>query len=283
MQREDQFYQLKTLIGHYAQQDIMVAFSGGVDSSLLLKMCCDQAAVTKVKVYAVTAQTMLHPQADIADAEQTAREMGAIHEILPVDELRDAGIGDNPKDRCYRCKKCIFTAFLKRAEQLGIQYILEGTNADDLKEYRPGIRAVQELGILSPLAEARLTKADVRAFAQMLKIPTAERPSAPCLATRFPYGTRLDSGAMRAVAEAEACLREHGFYNIRVRVHTTQADSRDLTGSVARVEVDSRDFKKMLRSREQITKCLHGLGFQYVALDLDGFHSGSMDIGGQIS
>lgn len=275
--------ELRKWIGQYMQGDIIVAFSGGADSSLLLKICCELAAESGVKVYAVTACTMLHPAQDMEIAAQVAKEMGAVHKILFVDELEEAGILNNPKDRCYRCKKCIFIKMRNFAETLGIHTLFEGTNEDDMHVYRPGIKAVRELGILSPLAAVHVTKEEIRQMAAAYGISVADRPASPCLATRFPYGTILDEQAMRRVEQAEKYLRGLGFYNVRVRVHTTGGDSRDWTGSVARIEVDEFELQKALTHKESILQHFLALGFQYVTLDLSGFHSGSMDTGGQIS
>lgn len=283
MQCCNRLNELRTCIRQYMQGDVIVAFSGGVDSSLVLKICCELAAASDRKVYAVTAHTMLHPVEDLEIAAKVAAEMGAVHKILPVDELHEAGISDNPKDRCYRCKKSIFIKIRDFAETLGIQTIFEGTNEDDLHVYRPGIKAIRELGVFSPLAAVRMTKEEIRVLAASYGISVSDRPASPCLATRFPYGTLLDEQAMRRVEQAEKILSEIGFYNVRVRVHTAAGDSRDLAGSVARIEVDVNELTKVLTHKETILQQFYALGFQYVSLDLAGFRSGSMDTGGQIS
>ena len=252
---------------------VMVAFSGGVDSSLLLAAACRAEAVTckaagKRKVYAATVHTSLHPVQDADVAARVASELGASHLVMEIDELKEADIADNPPDRCYRCKKFLFTRLQQEAEALGISVILEGSNADDTKAYRPGLRAVQELGIKSPLLELGFTKREVRALAEEYGISVADRPSAPCLATRFPYGTRLSRERMRQVDEGEQFLRALGFYNVRIRAH----------GDTARIEVDRKDMGKLLERAEEVAQKIRGLGFSYVTLDLEGFRSGSMDI-----
>lgn len=258
---------LKRIMESYASEDAAVAFSGGVDSSLLLKMACDGALKTGRRVYGIFLHTMLHPLGDAENVKKVAQETGAKLLVLKVDELEAAGIEDNPVDRCYRCKKYLFGELRKKAESLGIRRILEGTNEDDLHVYRPGIRAVRELGILSPLAEAGLTKKEVRTLAGEYGISVSGRASSPCLATRFPYGTRLSYEDMRRVEKGEEHLKKLGLYNVRLRVHK----------EIVRIEVDSDDLLTVLHFREEITAYLKQLGYTYVALDLEGFRSGSMD------
>ena len=254
-------------IGDYTEKDCMVAFSGGVDSSVLLKLACGAAAGKGTKVYAVTVQTELHPMGDLAVAGKVAAEIGAEHHVLGIRELSEAGIGDNPIDRCYRCKKYLFTQVMALAEGLGASIVLEGTNEDDLHVYRPGIRAVRELGIKSPLAEAGLTKEQVRLLAEELSLSVSARPSTPCLATRFPYGVRLDPEEMRKVEMAEGWLRQRGYGNVRVRIH----------GDLVRLEIDRQDFSCLLCEKEEVVTYMKTLGYDYVTLDLEGFRSGSMD------
>lgn len=260
---------LKKEIASYVSGDAVIAFSGGVDSSLLLKMACDAARENgEGKVYGIFLHTMLHPAGDIEKAEQVAREMGAEFIVLELDELEAAGIEYNPEDRCYRCKKYLFGELLTKAKELGARNVLEGTNEDDLHVYRPGIRAVRELGLLSPLADAGLTKEEVRRLAGEYGISVSGRPSMPCLATRFPYGSRLSYDAMRRVEKGEAFIRELGFYNVRLRVHK----------EIVRIEVDSDALEKVLNFKEEITAYLKELGYAYATLDLEGFRSGSMDV-----
>lgn len=253
----------------HTEQDMILAFSGGVDSSLLLKLACICAKRKHTKVYAITLHTMLHPAVDMENAKQIAAFEGAEHIILEVDELQHAGILDNPVDRCYRCKKYLFRKILKEAADLQIKVVLEGTNADDLHVYRPGIKAVQELGIKSPLAEVGFTKAEIRQLAVEYKVHSANRPSTPCLATRFPYGVPLSYSQIQKVNFGENYLRSFGLYNVRLRVH----------GDIARIEVDVNDQKIVLENRTEIITYLKSLGYKYITMDLEGFRSGSMDIG----
>jgi uncharacterized protein len=255
------------LIDRYTNQDIIIAFSGGVDSTLLLKAAQESADKKNHKVHAVTIHTTLHPMNEIQITEQLAKEIGAIHSVIQVDELQNAGIMNNPVDRCYQCKKYLFTKLRTMAQNLGIEVIMDGTNEDDLHVYRPGIKALHELQVLSPLAEAGMTKDDVRKMAEEYGLSTAKRPSAPCLATRFPYGTNLSYHKMKMVEKGEDFLKTLGLYNVRLRVHD----------DIARIEVDSQDIKKLFENRDDIISYLKNLGYAYVAVDLEGFRSGSMD------
>ncbi len=259
---------LQQLMQTYAKDNVMVAFSGGVDSSLLLKMAVMYAGGQGIKVYAVTADTELHALQDIQIAKQIAEELGAAHIVLKLWELEQAGIRNNPIDRCYRCKKYLFGRIKEKAEELEAFTVLEGTNADDMLAYRPGIKAVEELGIKSPLREAGFTKEEVRRLAKEYGISTADRPSAPCLATRFPYGEALEKEKLVRVEQGEQFFRSMGFYNVRLRAH----------GDIARIEVDEKDMDKLLENKKGIINYLKALGWQYITMDLEGFRSGSMDI-----
>ena len=252
----------------YAQGDMLVAFSGGVDSSLILKLAVQAAAKTGHQVYGIMMHTMLHPMGEVEDARVTAEQIGAEFRVLEIDELKGADILDNPVDRCYRCKKYLFRNLIEEGEKLGVSVMMEGTNEDDLHVYRPGLRAIRELGIHSPLAEAGMTKAEVRRLAGELGVSVSNKPSMPCLATRFPYGTRISYEVMRKVDEGEAFIRSLGFYNVRLRIHN----------DVARIEVDVNEMPHLLEHCEQIVAKLKNLGYDYVTVDLEGFRSGSMDL-----
>lgn len=260
---------LEQMMGQYAQKDIVVAFSGGVDSCLLLKLSCKAAEETGRKVYGITVQTKLHPTGELKEAENMCREIGAKHMVIHIDELKEAGILDNPVERCYLCKRYLFSKLLEQAAILQTDVVIEGTNEDDLHVYRPGIRALRELGIVSPLAQAGMTKAEVRKMAAEWKLRAAGKPSVPCLATRFPYGTALTYEKMRLVEKGEAYLKNFGFNNVRIRVH----------GEIARLEVDEGEFAKVMQYKNEIISYLKELGYIYITLDLEGFRSGSMDTG----
>lgn len=268
MEYRDKVKLLQQQMREYAQHDLMIAFSGGVDSSLLVKVAVEAAKDFKTLVYAVTARTNLHSVREMENAAQVANELGAIHEVVTVDVLEEAGIQYNPENRCYLCKKCIFTRICQLAREKTIPIVLDGTNQSDLREYRPGIQALQELSIHSVLAECGITKEEVRKLAEEYGISVSHKPAMPCMATRFPYGTELDYKAMAVVERAEQFIRELGCYNVRVRVHD----------SIARLEVDLKNMDKVIEQRQIIVDFLKKLGYTYVTLDLEGFRTGSMDI-----
>lgn len=250
-----------------AAGDICLAFSGGVDSSLLLKVAADAAEKRGTRVYAVTFDSRLHPSGDLETAKRVAGELGGIHQVIRVNELEQEAIRNNPPDRCYLCKKHLFSVLKEFAEKNGIPLILDGTNEDDLHVYRPGIRALRELGISSPLAELHITKAEVKALAALYGISVAARPSTPCMATRLPYHTPLDYDVLERLAEGETFLRNRISGNIRLRLH----------GEVARIEADPEMLESVTRQAGEISRHLKTLGFPYITLDLEGFRSGSMD------
>lgn len=283
---------LQEKMSGYVSKGVVIAFSGGVDSTLLLKLACmiakkmaketttlpfDLTHGGKNVVYAVTVQTKLHPAGDLEAAKLIAAEVGALHKVLQMDELEESGIETNPVNRCYLCKRSIFRKIKALAEELEAECILEGTNEDDLHQYRPGILALRELEIISPLADCGLTKAEIRKLAEHFGISVAKRPSMPCLATRFPYDTTLSYELLAKVDEGERYLRELGFYNVRLRAHR-------LTGIVgeewlARIEVDREDIPKLIDCKAELTGKIKELGFGRVTVDLEGFRSGSMDEG----
>ncbi len=264
---EDKIQKLNEIMDQLCREDVAIAFSGGVDSSLVLKLACEKAKLYQTKVYAVTVHTRLHPVGELEVSKSVAMETGAIHKIFEVDELHHAGILNNPENRCYLCKKFIFTQLVDFASELNIKNVLEGTNADDLNVYRPGIKALRELNVNSPLASAGMTKADIRQLAKDYNITVADRPSAPCMATRFPYNTPISYEKMAPIEKGENYLRDLGFYNVRIRIHD----------DIARIEVDDKDLEKFILKRPDIVKELKKLGFAYITLDLEGFRSGSMD------
>lgn len=268
-QYEEKCEPLFRILDKLTKENTAVAFSGGVDSSLLLKLACLRAKKQGTYVYAIAAHTELHPSGDLEIAKRVAEESGAAFTVLKLQELKEADIVNNPVDRCYRCKKLLFKEIKRKAEELGAKVLIEGTNLDDTKVYRPGLKAIEELGIKSPLKDAGLTKKEVRKLAAAYDISVADRPSTPCLATRFPYGAVLSLEKMKKVEQGEAFLRELGLYNVRLRVH----------GETARIEVDEKDMPKLLESRKEVVEFLKGLGYWYITLDMEGFRSGSMDIG----
>ncbi|MEE0139959.1 ATP-dependent sacrificial sulfur transferase LarE [Fusobacterium ulcerans] len=264
---EEKCSYLQKLMEKYTQENVVVAFSGGVDSSLLLKTACINAVKNGTKVFAVTMHTTLHTMNEIESSKETAGEVGAEHLIISVDELKEAGIENNPVERCYLCKRYLFQKMKDKAESLGVKIILDGTNEDDLHMFRPGLKALKELEIKSPLAESDFSKTDVRKLADEYGLSVSKKPSTPCLATRFPYGSRLSYEEMKKVEKGEDFLKNLGLYNVRLRVHN----------DIARIEVDKEDIVKIVVYKEAIISYLKELGYRYITLDLEGFRSGSMD------
>lgn len=245
---------------------VLVAFSGGVDSTLLLQAAHDALGRGAA---AVTAESVIHPAWETREARDFARRIGVPLRVLRVEPLEDRAFARNPPDRCYLCKRKIFSRFLEIARSRGIPWVLDGTNADDAGDFRPGMKALAELGIRSPLKEAGLVKAEIRRLSRFLGLPTAAKPALACLASRFPYGTKLDEKNLARVGRAEDLLRRLGFGQVRVRHH----------GSVARLEVEPAMIPRLARTdvRGKISRGLKKLGYAYVALDLDGYRTGSLN------
>lgn len=243
---------------------VAIAFSGGVDSTFLLRTAHD---VLGEKAIALTLSSPFMPKRELQEAESLCRTIGAQQILVPVDVLAIDGVVDNPPNRCYYCKRGMFSALLATALAQGITHVAEGSNMDDLGDYRPGLQAVKELEILSPLRHAGLTKAEIRALSRELGLPTWEKPSYACLASRFVYGERITPEKLLMVERAEELLMSLGFRQMRVRLH----------GNMARIELMPEDFGKMLELREKVYDELKGYGFSYVALDLRGYKTGSMN------
>ncbi|HPT21787.1 MAG TPA: ATP-dependent sacrificial sulfur transferase LarE, partial [Bacteroidales bacterium] len=240
----------------------VVAFSGGVDSSFLLHRA---NMVLKRGVIAVTIRTPYIPAREINESVEFAKEFGIKHKILdiPFPEL----IRINPTERCYQCKKILFTRVMAFAKENGYNHIVDGTNADDTGEIRPGIKALREMGIRSPLLESGITKDEIRRFSREEALNIWDKPAMACLLTRIPYNTEVTEGALRMIEKAEDILFDAGFPGTRVRVH----------GDVARIECIPGYFEKLIHDpdREHIISCLKEIGFRYVSLDLEGYRTGS--------
>ena len=243
---------------------LAVAFSGGVDSTYLLH---EAVKAGKEKVTALIMKTPSVPERELDEAVAFCKSRGISFFVLPADPFSAAGFRENGRDRCYICKHFLFSALLEKAKEEGIPFVADGTNADDRKEFRPGLRALKELDIWSPLAEAGLTKKEIRELSEKEGLPTWNKPSFSCLATRFPYGEELTVEKLRRTEAAENLLAELGFTQRRVRVH----------GNLARIEVLSAEIPLLLERRDMISSRLEELGFLYTTVDLKGFRSGSMD------
>ncbi len=243
---------------------LAVAFSGGVDSTYLLH---EAAKAGKGKVTALIMKTPSVPERELDEAVAFCKSRGISFFVLPADPFSAAGFRENGRDRCYICKHFLFSALLEKAKEEGIPFVADGTNADDRKEFRPGLRALKELDIRSPLAEAGLTKKEIRELSEKEGLPTWNKPSFSCLATRFPYGEELTVEKLRRTEAAENLLADLGFTQRRVRVH----------GNLARIEVLSTEIPLLLERRDMISSRFEELGFLYTTVDLKGFRSGSMD------
>ncbi len=246
---------------------VLVAFSGGVDSTLLLKVAQD--ALGDGNVLAVTAISPLYPERELAGVKKLIRTLGARHRLIESNELDIPGFSKNPPDRCYYCKRKLFGELLEVAREEGLSFIVEGSTLDDDKDHRPGRTAVQELGVRSPLKEASLTKAEIRELSKGLGLPTWDKPSFACLASRFPYGEEIDEEGLRRVDEAEDFLFGLGFKQVRVRHY----------GNLARIEILEEEMSRLIDGplREKVWSRLKEIGYRYVTLDLQGFRSGSMN------
>ena len=246
---------------------VVVAYSGGVDSTLLLRVA--KESLREENVVAVTALSPLYPDRELAGAKRMAQEMGVKHILIESNELEIEGFSKNPSNRCYFCKKELFEEMQSLARKEAISFVVEGSTLDDEKDHRPGRRAIQELGIRSPLQEAGFTKKDVRELSRTLGLPTWDKPSFACLASRFPYGEEITPEGLRMVDESEDFLFSLGFKQVRVRHYQ----------NLARIEVYPEEMSRLMNGslREKVVNRLKEIGYRYVTLDLQGFRSGSMN------
>ncbi len=245
---------------------VIVAFSGGVDSSFLLKVASDTLGD---KVIAATATSPTYPESELKDALKLAREICVKHIIFDSNELEIPGFSENSLKRCYFCKSELFAKLKEKALELGFLYVLDGSNSDDLKDYRPGRDAARELGVRSPLIEAGLSKAEIRQLSKQLGLFTWDKPSFACLSSRFPYGTEITIDRLKRVGSCEEVLKGLGFSQFRVRYH----------GEVARIEVLEAEIPLLLDKevKDRVLKAFKKEGFTYITMDLAGYRTGSMN------
>ncbi|HYL57797.1 MAG TPA: ATP-dependent sacrificial sulfur transferase LarE [Candidatus Acidoferrales bacterium] len=260
---------LERLRGIFApMRSAIVAFSGGVDSTFVLKVAHDTIGD---RILALTTTSPTMPDEDRESALTMARAIGARHLVVESNELEIPGYAANPVNRCYLCKYNLFTVCEAKSRELGIDDIVDGLNLDDLHDYRPGMQAASEKRVRHPLVEAELAKAEIRALSRAMNLPTWDRPASPCLSSRFPYGTEITPDGLAKVAAGEKLLHAMGFRVARVRYH----------GDVARLELEQSEIARVLEPvlRETVDREFKKIGFRFVAIDLKGFRSGSLNEG----
>lgn len=247
-------------------ESALVAFSGGVDSTFLVKVAQN---VLGNQILAVIASSESYPKSEKLEAIELAKEMDIPHMVIRTRELDNPRFSNNPPDRCYHCKTELFSRLKEIAAEKGLSFVLDGSNFDDIGDYRPGLQACEELGIRSPLKEVGLGKEEIRMLSKQMGLPTWNKPSLACLASRFPYNSEIDKTSLEQVAKAEEYLWSLGFSQVRVRHH----------GQIARVEVDSEEVQRLFdpNLRAKIVENLKQWGYDYVTLDLAGYRTGSMN------
>jgi len=246
------------------QKSVIVAFSGGVDSALL---CAAAFAALGDHMLALTIHSPVESNESIDIAKAHAAQVGFPHRVIEYNDLDNPLFVANPTDRCYVCKKARFEELKDYADREGYETLVEGTNADDVDDYRPGRKAVLELGIRSPLLDLGFTKKEIRSLLKAMGLPIWNRPSAPCFATRFPYGLPITQERLRQIIEGEAFMKDLGFDTVRVRHH----------GDTVKLEVDPNQFEGYITHRRQILEFFTGLGFRYITADLAGYRRGSLN------
>jgi len=261
---EAKLFDLTEILGQMGS--MVVAYSGGADSTLLLQVARN---VLEDRVVAVTGKSPTYPEKEYEQARTLAKQIGVKHLSVITEEVDQREFSDNPPNRCYHCKRELFLRLLAIARQEGLAWIADGTNCDDLKDHRPGRIAAEELGVRSPLCEAGLTKEDIRALSRELGLPTWNKPAQACLASRIPYGTTITAPKLERISQAEDYLLALGLRQVRVRDH----------GSVARIEVEREDIGLLVDEvrRLQVVNKLKSLGYVYVAVDLGGYRTGSLN------
>ena len=243
-----------------------IAFSGGVDSTFLVRVAHE---VLADKLIAVTATSSTYPERELQEAIQYAKDMGVKHIMISSEELEIEGFASNPQNRCYFCKKELFSKIVKVAKENGVAYVFDGSNIDDTGDYRPGMQAARELDVISPLQEGCLSKADIRELSKELGLPTWNKPSFACLSSRFPYGNEITISKLKMVDQAEQFLLDMGLRQVRVRHH----------GEIARIEVLPEERTRFfdVEVMDKIGEKFKAIGFTYVTLDMQGYRTGSMN------
>ncbi|SDC47174.1 uncharacterized protein SAMN04488698_11828 [Candidatus Frackibacter sp. WG12] len=244
---------------------LVIGFSGGVDSTFLLKVAYD---VLGDKVLAVTSSAETYPAEQLEEAKELAKEIGAQHLVTYTEELDNEDFVKNPPRRCYYCKFELFKSLKEVAEEKGYANVADGANYDDISDYRPGADAAKELGVLSPLKETGFTKDDIREVSKELGLPTWNKAAFACLSSRFPYGDEITADKLEMVDQAEAYLRQYSWQQLRVRHHDE---------NTARIEILSEDFEQLLNLREDIVNKFKEIGYTYITMDLEGYRTGSMN------
>ncbi|MGD0336779.1 MAG: ATP-dependent sacrificial sulfur transferase LarE [Candidatus Omnitrophota bacterium] len=263
MQPNDKLKRLKKIISGYGS--CAVAFSGGVDSTLLLKVA--SGLLPKDKLLAVTANSPTYPAEELIAARKTARILGVRHKIIKTRELKNKRFLSNPVDRCYFCKKELFLKMRSLARKNGIISVLDASNLSDSEDFRPGNLVKEELGVRSPFVEAGFTKEDIRRTSKQLKLPTWDKPNLACLASRIPYGTKISVDLLKRVHRAESYLKEMGFRQVRVRHYN----------GLCRIEVCRNEIPRLIKDREEVVDKLKKLGYNYITVDLNGYRTGSLN------
>jgi len=256
------FEKLKNYLNDFEKQGLCLAFSGGIDSTLLLYLC------RNMNILAITFDSDFQTKEEVEQTKSLCKKFGVKQIIIKQNVFDNPLVLDNPKDRCYHCKKFLFENAVRVAKENGLKTIIDGTNFDDLGVYRPGRKALKELGVISPFAKFEITKQEIREYAKDCGIEIFSKPSSPCLATRFPYGTKLTQEKLDVVEKGEQILKNLGFECCRLRLHD----------DIARIEILPEYFEKLILQKDKLINELKSLGIKYITIDLEGFRSGSMDL-----